>query len=32
VSHRARACQALLPELARLLRARDEEAERISRA
>jgi XTP/dITP diphosphohydrolase len=32
VSHRARACQSLAPELERLLRARDEEAERISRA
>jgi XTP/dITP diphosphohydrolase len=32
VSHRARACQALVPELEKVLRARDEEAERISRA
>ncbi len=32
VSHRARACQALAPDLDRILRARDEEAERISRA
>jgi XTP/dITP diphosphohydrolase len=32
VSHRARACQALLPELHKLLQARDEEAERISKA
>jgi XTP/dITP diphosphohydrolase len=31
VSHRARACAALLPILEALLRARDEEAERISR-
>ncbi len=31
VSHRARACQALLPELGRLLRERDERAARIGR-
>jgi len=32
ISHRARACQALLPSLATLLREREEEAARISRA
>jgi XTP/dITP diphosphohydrolase len=32
VSHRAHACHVLLPDLVRLLSARDEEAERISRA